>query len=213
MKKHGVVKVLLSISLLLLEVAVEQAFALRSTSGATRPTSESSRSAFVAQATGAAVALVFPALTNAVDTSSSNSKRVGISDEDLRKVVLNDMVENQFLATGRLTREVYDESATFTDEIDTYTLDKWVVGTQRLFNGENSEVRLDGDVNVSASEVMLRFDEDLQFNIPFRPTVRVTGKLVLSRDPSSGLITSYREFWDDDVAGVLKTAKFKFGKE
>ena len=104
---------------------------------------------------------------------------------------------------------MYDESATFTDEIDTYQMDQWIKGTQKLFVGENSQVRLVGDVDVTSSAVTFRFDEDLQFRIPFLfPTVALTGKVILTRDPSTGLIMSYQEFWDQDVATVLKSAKF-----
>ena len=65
-----------------------------------------------------------------------------------------------------------------------------------------------GDVDVNEKEVTFRFDEDLMFNIPFKPVVALTGKVVLTRDERTGLITSYREFWDQSVNEVLKTAKF-----
>lgn len=154
----------------------------------------------------AAVATKIPLPAKADESGAS--KRTNLSNDELKEVVEYDLLKNQFLATGQLTRNVYDESATFTDEIDTYTLDKWIKGTQKLFNGENSAVRLVGDIDVTSERVEFRFDEDLQFNIPFKPTVSLTGKVVLARDPSSGLITSYREFWDQDVATVLTTAKF-----
>lgn len=89
-------------------------------------------------------------------------------------------------------------------------MDQWIKGTQKLFVGENSQVRLVGDLDVTKEEVAFRFDEDLQFRIPFRPTVALTGKVVLKRDPNTGLITSYQEFWDQDVATVLKSAKLNF---
>ena len=47
------------------------------------------------------------------------------------------------------------------------------------------------------------------FNIPFKPVVALSGKVVLERDLNTGLIVSYREFWDQDVTTVLKSAKFK----
>ena len=73
--------------------------------------------------------------------------------------------------------------------------------------GDKSEVRLIGDVEVSPYEVVFLFDEDLVFNIPFRPVVSLSGKVVLTRD-ETGFITSYREFWDQGVFKVLTTAKF-----
>ena len=33
-------------------------------------------------------------------------------------------------------------------------------------------------------------------------------QIVLTRDKETGLITSYREYWDQSVNDVLKTAKF-----
>ena len=55
-------------------------------------------------------------------------------------------------------------------------------------------------------QVEFQFDEDLCFNIPFKPTVTVTGRCVLTRDPVTGLIVQYREFWDKSPADVVKTA-------
>lgn len=165
-----------------------------------------SRSQFLQAIVAGGISTVF---TNSSPASAETSaKKTNLSNEALRKIVEHDLVDNSFLATGKLTRDIYDESATFTDEIDTYTLDKWIVGTQRLFVGEKSRVALVGDIDVTSEQVSLRFDEDLMFNIPFKPVVSLTGKLVLQRDPSTGLITSYREYWDQDVATVLKSAKF-----
>ena len=112
------------------------------------------------------------------------------------------------MVTADITREVYDESATFTDEIDVYTMDKWIKGTKSLFVASGSRVSLVGDVDVTPTEVTFRFDEDLMFNIPFKPVCALTGKVVLTRDENSGLITSYQEFWDQSVNEVLKSAKF-----
>lgn len=132
-----------------------------------------------------------------------------ISDKELKDTVKADLLERQFLVTGQITRSLYLPTATFTDEIDTYKLDQWVKGTAKLFVGEKSSVRLIGDVEVTADEVRFRFDEDLMFRIPFRPIVSLSGTVVLARDPATGLISSYREVWDQDVATVLKSAKFK----
>lgn len=132
-----------------------------------------------------------------------------ISDSELKETVKADLLDRQFLVTGQITRSIYLPTATFTDEIDTYKLDQWVKGTAKLFVGEQSNVRLVGDVDVSADEVKFRFDEDLMFRIPFRPIVSLSGTVVLARDSTTGLISSYREIWDQDVTAVLKTAKFK----
>jgi hypothetical protein len=126
----------------------------------------------------------------------------------LKAIVKADMVDRQFLVTGNLTPSIYKKTATFTDEIDTYQMDQWMKGTQKLFVGEKSDVRLVGDVEVSPDKIEFRFDEDLMFRVPFNPIVSLSGKVVLKRDTETGLISSYQEFWDQDVATVLKTAKF-----
>jgi hypothetical protein len=131
-----------------------------------------------------------------------------LSDADLARIVQSDLLDRQFLVTGDITKSIYQPTATFTDEIDTYSLDQWVKGTQRLFVGKKSDVRLVGDISVTPQQVEFRFDEDLAFNIPFQPVVSLSGKVVLTRDLDTGYITSYREFWDQDVATVLKSAKF-----
>ncbi|KAL3801004.1 hypothetical protein HJC23_002297 [Cyclotella cryptica] len=151
----------------------------------------------------AATASLFP-----LRAVASSEKLINISDTDLKKIILSDIVDKSFLVTADITRSVYDESATFTDEIDVYTMDKWIKGTKSLFISSGSRVTLVGDVNVTPAEVNFRFDEDLMFNIPFKPVCSLSGKVVLTRDENSGLITSYREYWDQSVNDVLKTAKF-----
>jgi hypothetical protein len=139
---------------------------------------------------------------------ASSDKQYNLSNDDLKQIILSDIVDKSFLVSADITRSVYDESATFTDEIDVYTMDKWIKGTKSLFIASGSRVSLVGDVDVSPSEVSFRFDEDLMFNIPFKPVCALTGKVVLTRDEKTGLITSYREYWDQSVNEVLKSAKF-----
>ena len=174
----------------------------------------SSRSDFLRTSAAAAAGCLVAgtsSIGNPLAANALDEKMIGISNEKLKEIVRKDVVENQYLCNGRLTRSIYDESATFTDEIDTYGLDQWMKGTQKLFVGENSEVRLVGDLDVTDAAVQFRFDEDLQFRIPpVYPTVSLTGRVELKRDSKTGLITSYQEFWDQDVSTVLKSAKFKF---
>jgi len=145
----------------------------------------------------------------AVAAATTNAEgKLDLTDAQLKEIIKSDVLNKQFLVTGDLTRSVYKPSATFTDEIDTYSMDQWMKGTQKLFVGDKSDVRLIGDVDVSKEAVTFRFDEDLMFNIPFKPVVSLSGKVVLARD-ETGYITSYREFWDQDTLSVLKTAKFR----
>jgi hypothetical protein len=140
--------------------------------------------------------------------SAAETKLTNLDNDKLKEIILKDINQYSFLTTGKITRAIYDESATFQDEIDTYGIDQWIQGTSRLFVGEGSDLRLVGDVHVSNQQVEFLFDEDLMFNLPFvRPKVHLTGRLVLERDPKTGLITKYREYWDQDVWSVLKSAK------
>jgi hypothetical protein len=154
----------------------------------------------------AAVAIASPIFSQS--QAARAEEKLTVSDAQLKDIVKSDLVDRQFLVTGNLTPSIYKKTATFTDEIDTYEMDKWMKGTQKLFVGEKSDVRLVGDVIVSPEKVEFRFDEDLMFRIPFRPVVALSGKVVLKRDLETGLISSYQEFWDQDVLTVLKTARF-----
>jgi hypothetical protein len=136
------------------------------------------------------------------------NKKLDLSDAQLKGIITSDIIDRQFTATANMTRSIYDR-ATFVDENIPYTMDQWIHGTQTLFDGANSRVRLVGEVNVSPEQADFIFDEHLQFRLPFfRPTVHLTGKVVLKRDLASGYITSYEEFWDKDVVSVLLTATF-----
>lgn len=155
------------------------------------------------------VASQLPPLAVAATAVPIQPKRTNISDDELKKIITSDMVERSFLVSADLTRDIYDERSVFTDEIDSYPIEKWITGTKRLFVPSGSRVSLVGDVDVTRERVEFRFDEDLMFNIPLlRPVVSLTGKVLLDRDLETGLITSYREFWDQDVNSVLKTATF-----
>ena len=165
----------------------------------------SSRSLFLKTiASSAVAATILPR------SSIASDKQLNLTPNEIAAIVEKDLVESAFLTTGKLTRSIYDEKATFRDEIDTYGLDQWIKGTSKLFVGPpGSRVSLVDAVEANEKEVIFRFEEDLMFNIPFKPVVNLSGKVVLERDEKTGLITSYREFWDQDVKTVLKSAKFK----
>lgn len=137
---------------------------------------------------------------------ASEEKQLNLSDEEILKIVVDkDLVVSQFLVTGQLTRSIYDEGASFRDEIDTYTLDKWIKGTSALFDGNRSRVLLvPGSVKANGTTLQFRFVEYLCFQVPIaKPIVYLSGTLFLERSPDTGLITSYREQWDQDVNTVL----------
>ena len=163
--------------------------------------------------TGAATAATAPVLL-----------KLELSDQDLLDaIVATDLVANQFLVSGKLTRAFYDETALFADEIDTYTLDQWIKGTSRLFDASRSRVELVPNSarvvpgatnnnnnnntptsNTTNTVLQFQFVEYLCFNIPLiKPIAYLSGTLFLERSPTTGLITSYREKWDQDANTVV----------
>ena len=71
----------------------------------------------------------------------------------------------QMIPCAWLLQDIYDESCTFTDEIDTYQKDKFIKGTKALFVGSESQVELVGDVDVleDGKKLQFRFQETLAF--------------------------------------------------
>ena len=139
---------------------------------------------------------------------ATTPKAPKLPPKDLAKRVERDLVEHQFLATANFDRTLYDEACTFQDEIDTYELEKFIQGTSKLFVADRSRVDLTSPVTASNDSVEFAFEEDLCFNIPFRPTVFVSGRVVLTRDLDTGLFVRYREYWDQKPNDVLRGAKF-----
>jgi len=165
-------------------------------------------SPLAAAATTTAMTTSIPAPSLAAD--ASGPKQTNLSDKEILNIVVDqDLVSNQFLVNGKLTRSIYDESCTFQDEIDTYGLDQWMKGTAKLFDGDRSKVVLvPGSVQSSPDGknglLQFRFVEYLCFNIPvIKPIVYLSGTLFLTRSETTGLITSYREKWDQDIYKVL----------
>jgi len=160
-----------------------------------------------ALASAVTTALATTTRPSAALEEDEKKKKVRLSDAELAKAVTADVVDRQFLATADFTRALYSEDATFTDEIDTYALDKFVTGTKKLFDASKSRVELTSPVVVTKDEAAFAFQETLCFNIPFlKPVVALSGKVELKRDPATGLFSSYREFWDQSPTQVLLTA-------
>jgi hypothetical protein len=147
------------------------------------------------------------AATTATTTNDNVNKQYNLSDEEIMKIISNDIIENQFLVNGQLTRNIYDEKCTFQDEIDTYELNKWISGTSKLFDSTRSKVLMVNNSLKPMSNnegIEFRFVEYLCFNIPFvKPIVYLSGTLELKRSITTGLITSYQEKWDQNIYNVL----------
>ena len=122
------------------------------------------------------------ATTTVTADKAAAADKLNLSDEELKKIVKDDILERKFVATGNLTPEIYKPTATFTDEIDTYGMKQWMTGTQKLFVGDQSKVSLLGDVEVSPEKVQFRIDEELVFRIPLRPRVFLSATVSKSLD-------------------------------
>eukprot|EP01041_Mallomonas_annulata_P002470 gene2470-4794_t len=145
-------------------------------------------------------------LTN-IEPAIADSKMRNLSPITIANIVTDDILKRQALATADFTRDIYDESCTFQDEINTYEIDEYVKGTKALFNGPRSIVTLTAPAVSDTDLVEIKFSETLAFNIPFYPKMDITGKVqyTLGKD---GLITKSREIWDKSVVDVIRTTHF-----
>ena len=133
-----------------------------------------------------------------------------LSNEDISKIVADDITIRQALITADFSSSIYNNDCKFQDEIDTYKYDQYVKGTKALFNAAKSHVDLVGPVVATDDKVEFKFKETLVFNIPFNPTVDISGHVELSRSKGdTGLITYSREFWDQPVGEVLTHVRFQ----
>lgn len=124
------------------------------------------------------------------------------------KIVEDDITIRQALITADFSRNIYSESATFKDEIDTYPIEKYIMGTKALFVPEKSHVDLTSPVHVDDDKATFKFKETLTFNIPLiTPAVDLTGNVELLRG-EGGLVVKSIEHWDRSPTEVLKTARF-----
>ena len=74
---------------------------------------QNSRRSFLS-ATAVSASLL-PLRSSAADTATPD-KLLNLSNEELKKIILSDIVDKSFLVSADISRSVYDESATFTDE-------------------------------------------------------------------------------------------------
>ncbi|KAJ1446725.1 hypothetical protein M885DRAFT_545437 [Pelagophyceae sp. CCMP2097] len=154
-----------------------------------------------------AAGLVVGAAFTLLPSARALEPKLKLGNAALAEMVTADLVERQFLATADFTRALYDESATFTDEVDSYSLEKFISGTKKLFVADRSKVNLTSPVVVTDESATFRFEETLAFNLPLvKPIVSLSGKVVLTRDATTGLFVAYREYWDQTPFEVVKTA-------
>lgn len=137
------------------------------------------------------------------------AKSYNLNTEQIKTIITDDINIRQALITADFTRSIYNEKCKFKDEIDTYTMNQYIQGTKALFIPEKSNVKLISPVlyDNNKHEFNFKFSEMLTFNIIFQPRVTLSGRVELTQG-DDGLIINSREYWDQSVVDVLKTAKF-----
>jgi hypothetical protein len=146
-------------------------------------------------------------------STTSSEKLFHLSKEGLVDIVLEDVKERNSLVTADFTTAIYEDSCRFKDGsgLDgAYPMKPWMLGCKILFKGDKSSTTILDNTLVATSELIsFRFESDLEFRGPFCPRVFLTGRIVMKRNPQTGLISSYREIWDEDVWDVVKNARLQ----
>jgi len=168
-----------------------------------------------------AVLSMFSLLVTSVPSMAASSPVIasrtpGLSPAEFTRIVAEDIEKRQALVTADFTRSIYSEEATFQDEIDLYKIDDYVRGTKALFIPDCSRVELVDQVSYDEATrtATFNFRETLCFNVPFRPKVKLTGRVELQtttyedRRDRVGLVFKSREYWDQTVLRVLSTVRF-----
>lgn len=151
-------------------------------------------------------------LSSTIALSPVYAKQLNLADREITAIIEEDITQRQALNTADFTRDIYDESCRFQDEIDIYPLDQYVKGTKSLFNARKSHVDLTSPITIDQENphlIRFQFKEDLAFNFPIlQPIVTLSGKVTLERDEKTGLIIYSREQWDQSIKDILATTHF-----
>jgi hypothetical protein len=140
-------------------------------------------------------------------------KQRNLPDQEILKIIEEDLSKRQALNTADFTRSIYSEDCLFQDEISTYPLPEYIRGTKALFSPLESHTDLIGSVFIETDAsnhrfVSASFKEKLAFNLPLiQPKVTLSGRLKLSLN-NENLIVYSREYWNENVWKVLSTATF-----
>ena len=159
----------------------------------------------IAQSTTVAAAGIIP--------QQADNKLHHLSRESLRDMMLQDVHQRNSLVTADFTQTIYEDSCRFQDGsgLDgAYPMKPWILGCKLLFKGDKSQTTiLEESLIISSRQISFRFESDLEFRGPFRPQVALSGRVVMTRNPLTGLISSYREIWDKDVFEIVKEARLQ----
>eukprot|EP00899_Mesostigma_viride_P011470 jgi/Mesvir1/20323/Mv19913-RA.1 len=130
--------------------------------------------------------------------------------ETIAKILKQDIIERDYLVTGRLTREIYDENCTFADPTANFGpgLQRFLDGVDRLFYKPGCSLELVGDVKILDSKTIeARWKEVASFNVWLHPKTYYGGKSTLTLNDEN-LVVFHQETWDLSPLDIYKTAKF-----
>jgi len=154
-----------------------------------------------------------PQSTTTVGRAQHQNKLHHLSNEKLTHILLQDVRQRNSLVTADFTTSIYDDDCRFKDgsNLDgVYPMKPWILGCRMLFRGDRSQAMiLEESLSISSRQLSFRFKSDLEFRGPFRPQVSLAGRIVMTRNPHTGLIDSYQEHWDEKVWDVVKGTKFQ----
>lgn len=146
-------------------------------------------------------------------TTQTQEKLYHLSRDSMREMLLQDVHQRNSLVTADFTRSMYEDTCRFQDGsgLDgAYPMKPWILGCKLLFKGSKSQTTIcEESLVVTSDQISFRFESDLEFRGPFSPQVALTGQIMMTRNPLTGLISSYREFWDKDVFEIVKEARLK----
>ena len=146
-------------------------------------------------------------------SQQSDNKLYHLSRESLRDTMLQDVHQRNSLVTADFTQTIYENNCRFQDGsgLDgAYPMKPWILGCKLLFKGDKSQTTiLEETLVITSQQISFRFESDLEFRGPFRPQVALSGRVIMTRNPLTGLISSYREIWDKDVFEIVKEARLQ----
>jgi hypothetical protein len=152
--------------------------------------------------------------TDAMSQSTTHEKLHNLPNDVLAQMILQDAKERNSLVTADFSQSIYDDDTIFKDGsgLDgAYPMAPWILGCKMLFNEQNSLSTIVEETLVATlSHITFRFEGDLEFRGPFSPQVFLTGQVIMTRDPVTGLINSYKELWDKDVFQICKEARLHY---
>ena len=114
--------------------------------------------------------------------SAADKKRTGLSPTDIAAVVTSDVEERKFMVTADFDRTVYSEKCTFTDETNSFEINKFVSEAVRR-------------VHLGSQAYLARRGDGGRHHFPLKPIVSLTGpRIHMTTRDSDGLIDSHGEY-------------------